>query len=74
MSPVLDTPNRKIIELQRQLVNYSGTLTGKQLLKHGVLGKCNRKGSKKDVTIFAVSTLMSSHTSTAIIPISFSVD
>ena len=44
------------MDLQRRLTNYRGTLIGKKLVKHGTVRKCNRKGVKKDVHIFLVST------------------
>ena len=51
------TPDRRVLEVQRQLVNYRGTLTGKKLLKRGVLKKCNRKGMLQDCTMFLVGLL-----------------
>ena len=53
---VLSTGDREMMDLQRKLTNYRGTLTGKKLLKVGVIRKCNRRGVKKEVYLFLVST------------------
>lgn len=54
---VVGTAERQVMDLQRRLANYKGTLIGKKLIKHGVIRKCNRKGAKKDVYIFLVSLI-----------------
>ena len=53
--PVLNAADREMMELQRRLSNYRGTLTGKKLLKQGPVRKCTRKGAKKEVYLFLVS-------------------
>ena len=50
----LTTADRGMLQLQRRLLNYRGTLTGKKLLKEGVLKKVNRRGVPKDCTLFVV--------------------
>ena len=35
------------MEMQQHLVNYTGTLTGKEHLKSGHLRKCTKKGALK---------------------------
>jgi hypothetical protein len=55
---LLNTADRKIMELQRKLVNYRGNLIGKKLLKQGTLRKCNRKGNKKEVHLFLLTDVM----------------
>ena len=57
MYAVLNTADRRMLEVQRQLKNYKGTLTGKMLLKKGDLKKCTRKGELKTCTLFVVSCL-----------------
>ena len=54
----LNAADREMVELQRQLKNYTGTLTGKKLLKKGGLKKCTRKGELKNCTLFVVSEII----------------
>ena len=49
------TADRPMMELQKQLSDYRGTLTGKKLLKSGVLRKCTRRGALDDRMIYLVS-------------------
>ena len=53
----LNEADREMLELQRQLKNYTGTLTGKVLLKKGGLKKCTRKGKLKSCNLFVVSEI-----------------
>lgn len=50
-----DTPDREVMELQAKLIGtLSGTLSGKRMLKKGVLKKVNRKGSMIDAHFYLV--------------------
>jgi hypothetical protein len=55
---MLNAADRQMLELQRQLKNYKGTLTGKALLKKGDLKKCTRKGELKTCTLFVFSDVV----------------
>ncbi|CAI8042398.1 FYVE, RhoGEF and PH domain-containing protein 6 [Geodia barretti] len=55
---LLNTGDREMMDLQRKLTNYRGTLTGKKLLKEGVIRKCNRRGAKKEVYLFLLTDVL----------------
>jgi hypothetical protein len=55
---LLNMGDREMMDLQRKLTNYRGTLTGKKLLKVGVIRKCNRRGAKKEIYLFLLTDVL----------------